>query len=86
MRNVEYLYLRLKDIDPGDIIVPNLIPIDRIPRYCDACIPYIPKSNIHYRFEICNQGDHEIYMECYELDRRCLNHIHDMIQIKMVMV
>ena len=51
-------------------------------RFCDACTLNIPKRNVYYRCGICNGGDFDICMECYELEGRCLQDGHVMIQMK----
>ena len=58
------------------------IPSDHLSRYCNACTLDIPKDSIYYRCGICNRGDFDICMECYELEGRCLQDGHGMIRMK----
>jgi ankyrin repeat protein len=45
-------------------------------RVCDVCTLDIPDDNTYYRCGVCNGGDFDVCLECYELEGRCLQDDH----------
>lgn len=51
-----------------------------IRRCCDCCTLDISKDTVYYRCNICDGGDFDVCITCYELEGRCLQDGHYMFR------
>ncbi|OCK78346.1 ankyrin [Lepidopterella palustris CBS 459.81] len=52
--------------------VPNTLGLG----YCDICILGIPLGQPYYHCGLCNSGDFDICLECFQIGAHCLDNSH----------
>ncbi|KAK2599135.1 hypothetical protein QQS21_005396 [Conoideocrella luteorostrata] len=52
-------------------------------RYCDICTLSIDKVEVYYRCNLCNGGDFDVCLKCYEIGGHCLGNDHGFVEIRV---
>jgi len=60
-------------------VEPSSMSMGETSGRCDACTRLISVSSAFHHCRICNVGNFDICLECFEMGTRCLNNSHELI-------
>jgi ankyrin repeat protein len=53
---------------------------DESSRRCDVCALSLPRGDIYYKCRVCNSGNFDICLECFEIGAHCLDDSHKLVK------